>query len=483
MLSLVALIILVALLEGIIRYHEVRQLVQTQVSTIPQTDYTPPKLVNWFAWSIAGLAISVLIAGSIWGMPAIGRLVLLAVYLLCRLALMSQTLAAARLSVPLRLRQAMAHPKICNAKIAFHFSGVDYPDAVHFYMWEQELKDIDENLVLLLRENKHLAHERDRASTPALFLPNANTITQYSYSCKDTLKAVFYANNGMKNAAFVKALSHAKHIQLLHGDSDKPPSFSPATKLFSLVFVAGKMGIDRYKRNGVQIPHEKFRVVGRPQLSVISDETRVTTEASRRVVYMPTWRGFFADTQFSSLGHASQIIETILAADHPTTLHFKPHPLSYKDPHWPQLERDIRTALGKKRPNGNTGVFREDATSPFDLYNEADLMVTDISSVMIDFLYSGKPSLVVLPPDFNAAEDTERFPSLEASYQVASSLENLSAQFEKAIGDDPLKIKREKVRLYAFGDYGRPPGEAFREACLALLDDSCDTSVSLSKKG
>ena len=483
MLIIAALIVLIVLIEIGARYYETGQIAKTRVCTVRATDYAHSAFANGLAWGGAGVAILALIAGLIWPMPIIAGIAVLVVFGLFRFTLTTLTLTSARLSLPVRLRQAMAHPTIANAQVAFHFSGVDYPDASHFYMWEEELKAVDENFLLLLRESKHLNYERERASTPALLLQNAAAITEYSQASSATLKAVFYANNGMKNAAFIKALPHAEHVQLLHGDSDKPPSFSPATKLFNRVFVAGQMGIDRYARNDVHIPANKFTIVGRPQVRAISDEIRSTTDGPRKVVYMPTWRGFFADTQFSSLGQASEAINKILDADHPTTLHFKPHPLSYKDPQWPQLERDIRAALGRKRANGNTGVFREDATSPFDLYNEADLMMTDISSVMLDFLYSGKPFLVILPPDFNAAQDANRFPSLEASYQVAASLKNLPEQFEAAIGNDPLHKTREDVRLYAFGDYGRAPGEAFREACLALLDDNCDVSLSKDKKG
>jgi hypothetical protein len=483
MLITAALMILVILQEIGARYYETGQISKTHVSTVRTTDYVHSPLAIGLAWGGAGTALLALVAGLIWQMPLIAGLAILGVFSLFRVTLTALTLTAARLSSPVRLRQAMAHPAISNAKLAFHFSGVDYQDPSHFYIWESDLKDVDENCVLLLRERKHLDCERKRASTPALLLQNEASIREYSLKSSTTLKAIFYANNGMKNTSFIRALPNAEHVQLLHGDSDKPPSFSPLTKMFDHVFTAGQMGIDRYAHNGVDIPANKFKIVGRPQVRAISDETHSTTDAPRRVVYMPTWRGFFADTQFSSLGQASEAIDKILDADHPTALHFKAHPLSYKDPQWPQLERDIRAALGKKRTNGNTGVFREDATSPFDLYNEADLIVTDISSVMNDFLYSGKPFLAILPPGFNVEKDSSRFPSLEAGYQVASSLENLTEQFEAAIGDDLLRAKRESVRLYAFGDYGRTPGKAFSEACLALLNNNCDVSLSQDKKG
>jgi len=469
MLILALLIILVLMSELAVRIYEARQIAQTRVSTLSETDYITSPLGKWLAAGGLMAALVVLAASFFWPVPPVVGLVVLGLFVVLRATLSGQVLAAARASMRVRLREAIMHPEIRNARIAFYFSGVDLRDAWHFHMWENELKAIDHHLVLLLRESKHLNKEKKRNSTPAILLSDASAISDITYALQPSMKLVFYGNNSVNNSAIIRSLKDLKHIQLLHGDSDKPPSYHPTAKIYDLIFVAGQMGIDRYAQNGVHIPAEKFRMVGRPQVRAISDTARDTAEGLRKIIYMPTWRGFFEDTQFSSLDRASEIIESVLASHERLELHFKPHPLSYKDPLWPQFERDIRATLARKRPNGNKGVFREDGTSPFDLYNEASLLITDISSVMIDFLYSGKPFLVVQPRAFDAA-DAVRFPSLAASYQIAATLENLPEQLEAAMGEDPLAAKREDIRIYAFGDYGRPPGEAFRETCLELLN-------------
>lgn len=55
---------------------------------------------------------------------------------------------------------------------------------------------------------------------------------------------------------------------------------------------------------------------------------------------------------------------------------------------------------------------------------------------------------------------------------VDANLENLDEMLARATSDDPMKQTREEVRLAAFGDFGRPPGEAFRETCQKLLDEA-----------
>jgi len=47
----------------------------------------------------------------------------------------------------------------------------------------------------------------------------------------------------------------------------------------------------------------------------------------------------------------------------------------------------------------------------------------------------------------------------------------------QAIGPDPLRAKRLEMQAYAFGDIGRPTGEAFQEACLELLNDVAKEGV------
>jgi hypothetical protein len=467
MLMSIVLIGLVFLGEWALRTYVTRGLETTRVSTLQETDYVTPKLFERFTLAVLGITVLALLACLLWPAPMLASLIIVVVFGVFRWTLAHLVLTGAHTTIIPRMYEAMAHPQIKNARLAFHFSAPDLALPEHVNIWGTEINAIGAPWFVILREAHHLKTYDTDTLPPALFVPTEMALA----NCLPAhVRAVFYANNGQKNRKMIALYPELTHVQLLHGDSDKPPSYSPLTQNYDLVFVAGQMGIDRYALNGVHIPADKFRIVGRPQVRAIENGAATDEGAARRIVYMPTWRGFYEDTQFSSLDRAPKIIETLLASDAALELHFKPHPLSYKDPLWPKFERDIRAALGRKRSNGNTGVFREDGTSPFALYNEAGLLITDISSVMMDYLYSGKPFLVVQPSGFDAS-DSVRFPSLAASYRVDAGLDNFASQLAAALGDDPLRTAREDVRLSAFGDYGRPVGEAFREACLALLEE------------
>lgn len=458
----------IALTELAARLFERRTQRNTRVSTNPATDHK--MVISAEYGRLGGLATVVLstVIAALGGAPTMITLILVFAFALYRIALVLVDQTAANVSSMVRVAQALKKADFDHAPIALFFSAVDLQKPDHVNAWADELDKVGVPWFVVVAERHHLTYLRDEGKHKAVFLAD---LAMGAQLLPKSLKALLYVNNAQKNRTMIRALQQLLHVQLLHGDSDKPPSYSPLTKNYDQVFVAGKMAIDRYMRNNVDIPAERFRIVGRPQVAEINPAaTRTDTTAIPQIVYMPTWRGFFDDTQFSSLDRADKVLEAILSRPDPVNILFKPHPLSYKDPDWPDFKRRIEKVFSTTRPNGAKGQFSLSEASPFDLYNQADLLICDISSVMIDFLYANKPFLTILPQGFKEA-DQSNFPSLNASYQVQSNLNDLTTQLNEALGDDPLRSSRERIQAYAFGDLDQEPGEAFRTACRALVND------------
>lgn len=448
---------------------------KTRVSNLTESNYQsdikipiaqPLSFVLVFAGLVAGFVLQ-----AIWGFNTflvIAPVTAGLLYTGIRLFNLTARTFSARSSMPDRIFRIRANPKVKNARFAFYFSAPDAETPTHVKTWQAELDKINQPYVIILREQKHLAGFETNSRPVVIHIPTREPL---SLSDFPKIEAVLYGNNGQKNRAMISANHHLTHVQLLHGDSDKPPSYSPLSKQYDLLFVAGQMAIDRYDVHGVHIPAARFKIVGRPQVSKILAPEPGSDKNT--VLYMPTWRGLFEDTQFSSLDRAAEIIDKVLSSSQGKTLIFKPHPLSFKEPEWPELKQKIKAALTIARANGSTGVFCDENEDPFDLYNRADILISDISSVMIDFLYSGKPMLVIKPQ--NASEDgLKTYASLKASYQVEASLDNLDQMLALAMSGDPMKDGRLAVRDYAFGDIGHPPGELFRKAVLDILDETSE---------
>ncbi|WP_417599072.1 CDP-glycerol glycerophosphotransferase family protein [Pararhodobacter oceanensis] len=349
---------------------------------------------------------------------------------------------------------------VSDARIALYFSGDYLKTAFHVAMWADHLDASGVPWYVICTHARHFKQVREAGVRAVLSLKPHDHLNAVASS----VRAIFYVNNGHRNIEIMERFPELTHVQLLHGDSDKPSSFSPATVNFDKVFVAGQLGQDRYKNNGVTIPDSAFVHVGRPQVKGRQIGMRQGWMESPVVGYMPTWYGAKGDMRFSSLDRGPQIIQAIHRAAPTAEILFKPHPLSANDPNWKSLDRRINAALA------------ETGSKPLDMnvdanevYARADMLVTDISSTMSDYLYSNRPLAVVMP--HGQIDDPHRqFPTLGGCYEIAADLSNIDSQLQDALGADSLADQRSAMRIYAFGDDSREADARFIDAVRQIAE-------------
>jgi len=284
-----------------------------------------------------------------------------------------------------------------------------------------------------------------------------------------SLKAAFYVNASSGNGAFVR-FQHLTHVYLGHGDSDKPPSYNPTHAMYDQVFAAGPAATRRYAAHGVRIPSEKFRVVGRPQVEDVRPTTRTIGEVAQPVVlYAPTWRGHVEETMLYSLPDGERIVSALLQRG--ATVVFRPHPFSYDFPQDATVIRHIQERLAADaRRSGRAhlwGAAAESERGILDCINVSDAMVSDVSSVVSDYLFSGKPfAMVAVPaePEPFVAE----FPVAAASYVLRGDLTDLDEQLDAMLGPDPLRKDRLALRADYLGDF---PAERYADAFVEAVRD------------
>ena len=346
---------------------------------------------------------------------------------------------------------AAARPEMQDARLAVHLSA-DFMDTPYqITMWAPHLNDTGVPWYVICREYEHLATLRD-SGLRGIWAPKAHHLPM---AIAPDVKAIFYVNNAHRNIELLRRFPALTHVQMLHGDSDKPPSYSPVTANFDRIFVAGQLGQDRYALNGVTIPDQAFIHVGRPQVRDRMVGSRPGWQTRPVIAYMPTWIGGQADARFSSLDRGEKVIHAIRAAAPRAEILFKPHPLSYKDPSWKTLETTLSRALAD---TGTTALDR--GADANQLYARADLLVTDISSTMSDYLYSDRPIAVILPR-LPVPDQARAFPTLAACYQVAPDLSDIAARLADALGGDSLAPARKAMRLHAFGPDDGPADARF----------------------
>jgi hypothetical protein len=341
-----------------------------------------------------------------------------------------------------------------DPRFLLHFSAPDETE-YHVEMWWPYLERIDLPWAVVVREDGAYATLSARAAgtrVPVLLCPNMSDLDT---AITPGVRTVFYVNNGMKNTHLVR-LAHLRHIQLLHGDSDKPSSFNPVTAMFDRVFVAGQAGIDRYAANGVSIPVEKFDIVGRPQVEAINvARTPIRDAVAPVVLYATTWVGAYDDTRHSSLPIGTTIVTALLARG--ATVILRPHPYTYRHLDSARhLDRLDALLAADRARTGRPHVFGPAATTGMTLIecaNRADALISDVSGVASDFLYSEKPFALTNMSAAPVEEFTAAFPLAGAAYVIDERAGNIGDILDALLGDDPLEEARRKAKAYYLGEF------------------------------
>lgn len=289
-----------------------------------------------------------------------------------------------------------------------------------------------------------------------------------------SIKAAFYIQNAIRNRDYL-AYDDMTHVWLNHGDSDKPANFNPRHAMYERLVVCGQAGIDRYHRHGIDIPVDRFDVLGRPQSQGVHIATQPISEiADKTVLYAPTWQGVDETVNFSSLERGPEIVAGLL--ERGATVYFRPHPLSYRWKRRRAFIEQIRTLLdadatatGRQHRYGD--AIDKDVTIT-DLTNTCDALVSDVSSVVTDFLASGQP-YAMTSMHTSAEEFREEYPVAQTGYVIEGDLNNLSEALDDLLFRDPLASQRDARRRYVLGDLdGEQSAAAFAEYVRTVVGAS-----------
>lgn len=280
-----------------------------------------------------------------------------------------------------------------------------------------------------------------------------------------SLRGFFYVANTANNNLFLRC-SGGRHVFLGHGDSDKSSSMNRAFKAYDEIYVAGQAHIDRFANAEFDTSGMSFRIVGRPDSRRLLAHADAPAAPPARVVYLPTWEGYCAEQDYSSLAIAGDL----LAAAHrvsglPVT--GKLHPLTgAARPEFKDIEGDLMRASGLPRAALDFAGRHGKLT---DLLGADAVYVCDISAAVSECLMLGRPIFVYLPPDRGIRVVSGRLAHADYAYTFGSA-EEFAAKLERVLGgDDPLAAARRQAREY-FVSPGATRDGAFEDALRELVD-------------
>jgi hypothetical protein len=280
-----------------------------------------------------------------------------------------------------------------------------------------------------------------------------------------------YPTTVIKNNHMIR-LGGIRHVFINHGDGDKTVTFSSLHRVFDEIWVAGQAACDRYLTRGEGFRAAQLVTVGRPQLAHIQPggvEATAAAGGRRTVLYAPTWEGNFDDVDYSSVAPMGELlVDTLLDPALGVRVLFKAHPatgsrLAKAAEVRAHVERRIREAGGDHEVVGSA------PNALYDSFNEADVLVSDISSVVADFLASRKPYLVTNPRRRPMDIFHRDFPSTTGGAVVPPDAAVLRAALVDALGEDRLRPRREELATYFLGEpVADPVGRFTAEVDAAL---------------
>lgn len=394
------------------------------------------------------------------------------------------TLHEVRLPAPeadnARLRAAL---EALAPEVAVYFSG---PPTTTYQLnvWLETIDRIDRPTLVIIREKHHL-EDLLPTRTPVVVLPRPQDVEEFHLP---SLRVALYPTTVVRNNHMIR-LPGIRHVFINHGDGDKAVTYSPLHRVFDEIWVAGQAGVDRYLTRGEGVRPDQLVIVGRPQLAHVTLGSPRGPDDPVTVLYAPTWEGNFDDVDYSSVATMGvRLVRTLLHTTapgagpvpgrRPVRLLFKPHPATGSRvpaarAALTEIEHLIRQAGAPHM------VVAPGPQSLYDAFNEADVLVSDVSSVVADFLASRKPYLVTNPGGLPAQAFQSEFPSATGGGIVAPDAGNLADLLEDALGPDSLRDRRHALATYFLGEPVADPIQRFVDE----VDRACAQSQPVAAEG
>ncbi|MEU3453755.1 CDP-glycerol glycerophosphotransferase family protein [Micromonospora sp. NPDC006766] len=353
-------------------------------------------------------------------------------------------------------------------EVALYFAG-PAKDVYQANMWLAPVEAAGRRAVVLLRAEETF-HALADTRLPVICVPAGVDFMNLDLN---SIRVAFYPANVGANIHMLREPG-AKHVFVGHGDSDKQASVNPYSKVYDEVWVAGLAGRERYARAGVGVRDDDIVEIGRPQLAGVHTFGAEATDRPFTVLYAPTWEGWLDDDPYhtSLVLMGERIVKGLLASRPTVRLIYKPHPLTgtrskrAKVVHERVVEL-IRAAGGDPAASSLDGPGHRVVTGRtpalFDCFNQTDLLISDVSSVVSDFVQSQRPYVVANPGGLPEDEFRSTFPTSRAAYLLSADC----GELEKILaltraGDDPMTEARRELKTYLLGPDEPNSMERFR---------------------
>ena len=331
----------------------------------------------------------------------------------------------------------------------------DVTRAYQLAQWLPVLEVLDEvHPVGLVTRDPAVAELCRRATSLPVYLAPSFAELMLLYGDLDA-SVVLYCNNSMRN--FESLVSpRMLHVHVNHGESDKQSMASNNAKAYDRVFVAGEAAVDRHRAGLMEFDIARLVRVGRPQLD-LHPEPLIAPSPRRTVLYAPTWEGDADYNDYSSVDvYGRRIVGSVLALPG-VRLVYKPHPKvttstdpAIHDEHHAILAM-VAEAAAREPDAGHTAVTSGNILA---VMPHCDAIVTDVSSVGLDWLYLHTDKPMVLTDRHQDPDRLRRDVPVSRCADVIDStnLDGLTDLLDARLTHDEHHLARVAMRHHYFDD-------------------------------
>jgi len=356
-----------------------------------------------------------------------------------------------------------------NYEVLAYF-GDDVSRSYQIAQWLPVYEELNKThkVQIICRQFPTTKHLRKLTSLPVNSVYDFFTLTDLIES--NNYKVVLYVNNSFTNFQAMAA-KKAFHVHLNHGESDKMSMTSRQMYAYDVVAVAGQAAKDRLRNALIVSDENKEVVIGRPQLDLLQKPLEVNV--GRKVLaYAPTWEGDQEANNYSSVDvYGEQIVSAMFKVANATVL-YKPHPKVTTSPK-PQIanaHKKILSLLDSANSKDPSAKHKLVTGDPMPVLQVADLLVSDVSAVTIDYLYL-KPQGAMLMCDrrSNVNEFAQVAPISKAVTVITKeNINNIDKLISDHVSGQVDRTAYDSMRNYYFGD--TKPGSSINRF-IGMVDD------------
>lgn len=333
----------------------------------------------------------------------------------------------------------------------------------HLDIWMPYLRHSRNRYVIMAGADGFSAAVREKVAS----LPNCIILEPYEQArawlklCP-SFRGFLYIGTKQENFSVVNSFGGKLHVWLGHGESDKVYNAFRTASLYDSMFVARYGVVDRYPRAIRRWVAGGACAIGTPILDGAVKDPWSKPRPIRTILYAPTWEGHGARADYQSLESVGPALIAALPelTRRGVKVIMRPHPTT--GGRRPELKaiRDAIFAAGAIPGTDKSADFRA-----------ADVILSDISGVTAEYLFTEKPAIMPVTTRLAALGKDEARLAAEYPwvYRWPVESESLLDRLGALEADDPLR----SARASAAKDMFR--GHATLQSAVASFDLALDS--------